>query len=118
MAKSVTEPITQAYNRTVDILFKPFNITKWFVLGFAAWLAQLGEGGGGGNNFNFPMPGGRGGGFPVPPAPPAPPAPPMPPLPGGIPPAPAPAPPTFPSPPTPQEEFAAFLAQMKQFFFN
>ena len=45
MAKSVTEPISQAYERTAAMLFKPFEIRKWFVLGFAAFLAQLGEGG-------------------------------------------------------------------------
>jgi len=29
------------------ILFRPFDAGKWFVLGFSAWLATLGEGGGG-----------------------------------------------------------------------
>jgi hypothetical protein len=125
MAKSVTEPISQAYERTVQMLFKPFDIKKWFVLGFAAFLSQLGEGGGGGgNNINIPTPGGGGGGggggFPVPPAPPMPPTPPFPtPGPGGFPAPPTPpTPPTFPQRPTPQEEFAQVLAQVKTFILN
>ena len=63
MALSVTDPVSQAFDRTGRMLFKPFDLTKWFILGFSAWLAQLGEGGGGGN-FNFPGGGGggRGGG--------------------------------------------------------
>jgi phosphate starvation-inducible membrane PsiE len=38
------------------ILFRPFDIGKWFALGFSAWLASLGEGGGGsysGGSGNF-----------------------------------------------------------------
>jgi hypothetical protein len=50
MAISVTEPIGWALTRTGRMLFKPFEWRKWFVLGFCAWLAQLGEGGG--PNFN------------------------------------------------------------------
>jgi hypothetical protein len=35
------------------VLFRPFDIGKWIVLGFCAWLAALGEGGGGGSyNWN------------------------------------------------------------------
>lgn len=49
---SVTEPITPAYERVKQILFKPFDLAKWVTIGFCAWLAGLGEGGGGGN-FNF-----------------------------------------------------------------
>ena len=40
---SVSAPIGNAVNRTVLILFKPFNLGKWFVLGFCAWLAYFGE---------------------------------------------------------------------------
>jgi hypothetical protein len=58
MAISVTEPIGWALTRTGRMLFKPFEWRKWFVLGFCAWLANLGEGGGA--NFN-PGGGGRGG---------------------------------------------------------
>ena len=38
---SVTEPIGQAYGEMKRILFKPFDIGKWFVLGFCAFLANL-----------------------------------------------------------------------------
>ncbi len=32
------------------VLFQPFDLGKWFMLGFSAWLATLGENGGGGFN--------------------------------------------------------------------
>ncbi len=32
-----------------EILFQPFDIAKWMVIGFAAWLAGLADGGGGGS---------------------------------------------------------------------
>jgi len=44
---SVIDPISQAVDRTRDVLFRPFDIGKWWVLGFCAWLAQLGQGSGG-----------------------------------------------------------------------
>jgi hypothetical protein len=50
MSVSVTVPLGQAITRTTQITFGPFDLGKWFVLGFSAWLATLGEGGGG---FNF-----------------------------------------------------------------
>ncbi|MFC1738977.1 hypothetical protein ACFL1G_08020 [Planctomycetota bacterium] len=53
---SVIDPIGPAITRVKEILFKPFDLTKWFVIGFCAWLAGLGEGGGGGGNFNFNVP--------------------------------------------------------------
>lgn len=46
MNLSVTEPILQAWARTRAMLFQPFAASKWFVLGFCAFLAQLGEGAG------------------------------------------------------------------------
>lgn len=53
---SVVEPIGSAIEKTKQILFKPFDLGKWFAIGFCAWLATLGDGGGGGNaNFNFNM---------------------------------------------------------------
>lgn len=54
---SVVEPLTPAIERVKTILFRPFDLGKWFVVGFCAWLAELGrpKGGGGGG-------GGRGGG--------------------------------------------------------
>jgi len=53
----VTEIIEPAYERVKLMLFKPFDLTKWIVIGFCAWLAGLGEAGGGGSynpggNFN------------------------------------------------------------------
>ena len=53
---SVTDPISPAIERVKLILFRPFDIGKWFVIGFCAWLAYLGSGGGGGGG------GGSGGG--------------------------------------------------------
>jgi hypothetical protein len=55
MHVSVVEPIEQAVERVKLILFRPFAWDKWFILGFCAFLAYLGEGGvysGGGNQFN------------------------------------------------------------------
>lgn len=52
---SVTEPVGKAIERVKSLLFRPFDISVWFVIGFCAFLAHLGSGGGGGNfNFNFP----------------------------------------------------------------
>lgn len=49
---SVVEPLSPAFERVKQVLFRPFDPGKWLTIGFCAWLAQLGEGGGGGN-FNF-----------------------------------------------------------------
>ncbi|HTX22116.1 MAG TPA: hypothetical protein VMD27_09720 [Candidatus Aquilonibacter sp.] len=54
---SVVEPVSPALEHVKRMLFKPFDLGKWFVIGFCAWLARLGESGGsnfnfGGNNFN------------------------------------------------------------------
>ncbi len=49
---SVAEPLSPALERVKQVLFRPFDLGKWFTVGFCAWLAQLGEGGAGGN-FNF-----------------------------------------------------------------
>ncbi len=35
-----------AFDRMKNILFRPFDMGKWFILGFSAWLATLLEGGG------------------------------------------------------------------------
>jgi len=45
----------QAFRRMLGILFYPFSISKWFVLGFAAWLAIIfnSQGGSGGGIFYF-----------------------------------------------------------------
>jgi len=46
---SITGPIQPALDHTKRILFQPFSWGKWFVLGFCAFLAQLG----GGGSFNY-----------------------------------------------------------------
>jgi hypothetical protein len=45
---SVIDPISPAIERVKAMLFKPFDLGKWFIIGFCAWLAYLGTGGGGG----------------------------------------------------------------------
>jgi hypothetical protein len=50
---SILEPVNEAIERTKTILFKPFNLEKWFIIGFCAWLAELLQGGSGGSNYNF-----------------------------------------------------------------
>ena len=55
---SVIDPVSPAIERARVMLFKPFDMRKWFVIGFCAWLAYLGSGGGNGGG------GGRGGGPP------------------------------------------------------
>lgn len=59
---SVTQPVGQALERVKEVLFRPFDAGKWFVIGFCAWLAFLGQGGGG-SGFNYNFGGGRGGGW-------------------------------------------------------
>lgn len=59
---SVTHPIDRALRRMGQILFKPFDVGKWFTLGFCVFLAYLGEGGGA----NIQLPGGGPGGPPGP----------------------------------------------------
>lgn len=49
---SITDPIQPALGHARRILFEPFSARKWFVLGFSAFLAELGEGG----SFNFNNP--------------------------------------------------------------
>ena len=50
---SVITPVGQAFERVKQVLFRPFDLGRWFVIGFGAWLAHLGQGGGG-YNFRFP----------------------------------------------------------------
>ena len=45
MVISVVHPVGAALGRTKHILFQPFDLGKWFVLGFCAFLAFLGKGG-------------------------------------------------------------------------
>ena len=49
----IFKPFGEALELMKRILFQPFEFKKWLVIGFAAWLANLG-GGGGGGNFNYP----------------------------------------------------------------
>ena len=49
----IFKPFGEAFELMKKILFQPFDLKKWLVIGFAAWLANLGAGGGGGN-FNYP----------------------------------------------------------------
>lgn len=48
---SVIDPLGPALEGVKVILFKPFDLGKWFVIGFCAWLAGLGEGGCGGSHW-------------------------------------------------------------------
>jgi len=48
------QPLSEAWTRMVQDLFKPFRAGRWFAVGFAAWLVSLGGGGGGGGNINIP----------------------------------------------------------------
>ncbi len=69
MSINYSLPLSAGYRRMKKALFQPFNITKWFRIGFTAWLAGLTDcsnnGGGSGSNngggadwsefFNFPQ---------------------------------------------------------------
>ena len=46
----IFKPFGEAFELMKKILFQPFELKKWFVIGFSAWLASLGSGGG---NFNY-----------------------------------------------------------------
>src|SRR5207249_117278 len=46
----IFKPFGEAFELMKKILFQPFHLKKWFVIGFAAWLASLGCGGG---NFSY-----------------------------------------------------------------
>jgi hypothetical protein len=50
----IFKPFSEAFELMKKILFQPFDLKKWLVIGFAAWLANLGAGGGGFGNFNYP----------------------------------------------------------------
>ena len=60
---SVTTPISQALARVKRVLFQPFDLGRWFLIGFGAWLAHLGEQGFSGGNYSTgSQRGGSGGG--------------------------------------------------------
>jgi hypothetical protein len=46
-------PLGKALRHTGKVLFEPFDMGKWFVIGFCAWLATLGKGGGPSFGYNF-----------------------------------------------------------------
>jgi hypothetical protein len=46
----IFKPFGKAFELMKKILFQPFELKKWFIIGFAAWLANLGRGGG---SFNY-----------------------------------------------------------------
>src|SRR5947207_10147395 len=46
----IFKPFGEAFELMKKILFQPFDLKKWFIIGFAAWLANLGCVGGG---FNY-----------------------------------------------------------------
>src|SRR6266567_2757743 len=48
----IFRPFGEAFELMNKILFQPFDLKKWLVVGFAAWLANLG-GGGGGFNYRY-----------------------------------------------------------------
>jgi len=48
----IFKPFGEAFELMKRILFQPFDLKKWLVIGFAAWLANLA--GGGGGSFNYP----------------------------------------------------------------
>jgi hypothetical protein len=57
MTITFINPLSNAWNRMISSLFKPFDIVKWFVVGFTAFLAGLTDGpfggGGGGGSSNI-----------------------------------------------------------------
>ncbi|HXO21286.1 MAG TPA: hypothetical protein VOA87_15335, partial [Thermoanaerobaculia bacterium] len=51
---SVTSPIHPAIERAKLVLFRPFDLGKWFTIGFCAWLARLTQGGFSGSTWKLP----------------------------------------------------------------
>ncbi len=48
---SISQVVSNSWQRMVKVLFKPFDFYKWLVLAFCAWLSNMNSGGG---NFNIP----------------------------------------------------------------
>ena len=67
MSLSYIEPLRRAWDRMVEQLFRPFDPSKWIIVGFTCWLVRLGEsGGGGGGGFSGgPSPGDSNGDGPI-----------------------------------------------------
>ena len=55
---SVLNPISPSFERVKTVLFRSFDLARWFTIGLCAWLAYLGKGGG--PNLNFGRQGPRG----------------------------------------------------------
>ena len=53
MTVQFMEPLSHAWNRMKIALFKPFDIHKWFIIGFSAFLAGLMEASNGGSGARF-----------------------------------------------------------------
>lgn len=51
----IGQVISQAWRRMILVCFRPFDLGKWAVMAFGAWLAHLADGGG---SFNFNIGGG------------------------------------------------------------
>lgn len=49
------EPLNRAWARMKVILFEPFDLVKWIVIGFTAWLAQFLDGGSGGGSSSWDL---------------------------------------------------------------
>ncbi len=47
MSISYSAPLSKAWQRMKEALFRPFDLAKWFVVGFTAFLAGLADGGSG-----------------------------------------------------------------------
>jgi hypothetical protein len=50
MAIEFVSPLSRAWHRMQSVLFRPFNLSLWFALGFTAFLSELLNGYGGVNN--------------------------------------------------------------------
>jgi len=48
----IFKPFGEAFELMKKVLFQPFDMKKWFIIGFAAWLSNLG-GSGGGFNYRY-----------------------------------------------------------------
>jgi len=53
MSISIVAPLDRAFKHTGVMLFQPFDLGKWCVIGFTAFLAVFSRGGGGGISFHW-----------------------------------------------------------------
>ncbi|MCL2649281.1 MAG: hypothetical protein FWD61_20165 [Phycisphaerales bacterium] len=61
MPISIGDALSLAFRRTGNICFRPFDLGKWFIMGFCVFLSTCGDNGGHfncGSNFNFRRPSG------------------------------------------------------------